>query len=81
MTQSMETLKCSKLIQGFRGAPPADLDAAVDAILAVGQMVQDHPAKIFELDINPLMLLAEGQGAVAADALLCLRAGSDMGQS
>jgi acetyl-CoA synthetase len=57
-------LKCAPLLNGFRGAPPADLNAAA--------MVENDPSSIIELDINPLMLLAEGQGVVAADALISL---------
>jgi succinyl-CoA synthetase beta subunit len=44
----------------------------VDVILAVAGMVENDSASIIELDINPLMLLAEGQGVVAADALIRL---------
>jgi acetyl-CoA synthetase len=40
--------------------------------LAVASFVQDRPSSIAELDINPLMLLAEGRGVVAADALISL---------
>jgi len=69
-------LKISPLFNGFRGAPPADLNAAADVILAVAGMVEKDPSSIIELDINPLMLLAEGQGVVAADALICLSAHS-----
>jgi acetyl-CoA synthetase len=65
-------LKCAPLFKGFRGAPPADLNAAADVILTVASIVENDPAYISELDINPLMLLPEGQGAVAADALLSL---------
>jgi acyl-CoA synthetase (NDP forming) len=65
-------LKCAPLFNGFRGAPPADLNAAADVILAVATMVEKDPESISELDINPLMLLAEGQGVVAADALISL---------
>jgi acyl-CoA synthetase (NDP forming) len=67
-------LKCAPLFNGFRGAPPADLNAAADVILAVAGMVENDPSSIIELDINPLMLLAEGQGVVAADALISLNA-------
>jgi acetyl-CoA synthetase len=67
-------LKSAPLFNGFRGAPPADLNAAVDVILAVAGMVEDDPSFIVELDINPLMLLPEGQGVVAADALISLNA-------
>jgi acyl-CoA synthetase (NDP forming) len=69
-------LKCAPLLNGFRGAPPADLNAAADVILAVVGMVENDPSSIIELDINPLMLLAEGQGVVAADALISLNAKS-----
>jgi acetyl-CoA synthetase len=65
-------LKCAPLLNCFRGCPPADLEAATDIILAVADIVEKGPSAINELDINPLMVLAEGQGAVAADALICL---------
>jgi acyl-CoA synthetase (NDP forming) len=73
---ALRQLKCAPLLNGFRGAPPADLNAAADVILAVAGMVENDPSAIIELDINPLMLLAEGQGAVAADALISLNAES-----
>ena len=65
-------LKCSPLLNGYRGAPPADLNAAADVILIIAGMVEDDPSAIIELDINPLMLLEEGRGVVAADSLICL---------
>ena len=65
-------LKCAPLLNCFRGCPPADLNAAADVILAVADIVEKDPSAINELDINPLMVLAEGQGAIAADALICL---------
>jgi acetyl-CoA synthetase len=72
--QALGQLKCAPLLNGFRGAPPADLNATADVILAVADIVEKDPSAIVELDINPLMLLAEGQGAVAADALISLNA-------
>jgi hypothetical protein len=54
--------------------PQADLNAAADVILAVAGMVEKDPSSIVELDINPLMVLAEGRGAMAADALIRLNA-------
>ena len=65
-------LKCAPLLNGFRGLPPADLNAAADVILSIAGMVEKDPAAIMELDINPLLLLADGQGVVAADALVSL---------
>ena len=70
--QALGQLKCAPLLNGFRGAPPADRNAAVDTILAVGDIVEKDPSLINELDINPLLLLARGKGVVAADALISL---------
>jgi acyl-CoA synthetase (NDP forming) len=69
---TLEQLKCAPLLTGFRGLPPADLNAAADVILAVAGMVEQDPSSIIELDINPLLLMPEGQGVVAADALISL---------
>lgn len=70
--RALARLKCAPLLNGFRGAPPADLNAAAGVILAVARIVESAPSSILELDINPLMLLPEGQGVVAADALIKL---------
>ena len=70
--ETLGKLKCSPLFDGFRGKPRADLSAAADAILAIASFVEDDPAAIEELDVNPLLLLAEGQGVVVADALLSM---------
>jgi acetyl-CoA synthetase len=71
--EALGRLQCAPLFHGFRGRPEADLNAATDAILAVAKMVEEDPSSIVELDINPLLLLAKGQGVVAADALISLR--------
>ena len=72
VTRALDQLKCAPLFNGFRGSSPADMKAAVDVIMAVAGMVENDPSSINELDINPLMLLPEGQGVVAADALISL---------
>jgi acyl-CoA synthetase (NDP forming) len=76
VSHSLSQLKCAPLLNGFRGAPAADLNAAADVILAVAGMLEKDPSSIIELDINPLMLLADGQGVVAADALIRLNSKS-----
>lgn len=68
--RALHGLKCAPLLNGFRGKPHADVNAAVDVILKIVNAVEKNPTAIVELDINPLMLLPEGQGAIAADALL-----------
>ncbi len=72
VTRAMDKLMCAPLFSGYRGAPPADLDATIDVVMALAGMVEKSPSAIIELDINPLMVLAEGQGVVAADALIKL---------
>jgi hypothetical protein len=53
------------VLQGARGRPPADLAAAVNAIVAVGHLAAALGPRLAELDINPLILGSEG--AVAVD--------------
>ncbi len=55
------------LLGGYRGAPPADRAAVVDAIVRLAQLVHDHPP-IAEIEINPLMVMERGSGAWAVDA-------------
>ena len=72
VSQALGGLKCAPLLNCFRGCEPADLNATVDAILKVAGLVEKNPSTIIELDINPLIILADGQGVVAADALISL---------
>ncbi len=65
-------IRAHALLDGVRGQPPADKAAILDTLLRINQMVQDYP-EITELDINPLMVYQEGQGAVAIDMRLILK--------
>ncbi len=67
----MSEIRSYQLLLGARGEPPADLEAARDCLMRVSQLVTDFP-EILELDINPLVLMAEGKGAIALDARLTL---------
>lgn len=62
-------LKAAPLLGAFRGQPARDLDAVADAVLALGALMRANP-EITEIDINPLVVLAEGQGVIALDALI-----------
>jgi acetyl coenzyme A synthetase (ADP forming)-like protein len=53
-------------LKGWRGSPPADRTAVLDAMLRLSQAASDFP-EIAELEINPLYVLGEGQGAYAVD--------------
>ncbi|MFW2368018.1 MAG: acetate--CoA ligase family protein [Desulforhopalus sp.] len=78
---SLAQLKCAPLLNGFRGAPPADIDGVVEVIMAIAKVIESDSSSILELDINPLMLLPEGQGVIAADALISLSVESEMAHS
>ena len=59
-------LRTSVLLNGYRGAPAANKDAIVDAVMAVQSYVTaEHP---FEVEINPL--ICREQDAIAVDALI-----------
>lgn len=67
----IKEIKAHALLDGVRGESPADKHALLEAILRIGQMVQDFP-EIAELDINPFMLYRDGQGGIAIDMRLIL---------
>jgi len=70
----LRRLKGFKLLDGYRGAPVADVNAAAKAIAALGDAVLAGGTRLREVEINPLLVLPEGKGAVAVDALILLDA-------
>ncbi|GHH03083.1 acetate--CoA ligase family protein [Streptomyces rubradiris] len=69
----LDELRGRALLGGVRGRPPADVDALVEVVLRVQRMALELGSHLAELDINPLMVLDRGQGAVALDALVVCR--------
>ncbi|MGW5819981.1 acetate--CoA ligase family protein [Streptomyces noursei] len=65
----LRRLRGHALLEGVRGMPPADTDALVETVLRVQRMALELDGELAELDINPLVVLPRGQGAVALDAL------------
>lgn len=70
--EMMNEIKGRRILEGVRGKPAADKNAIADIILKVSQLAADFP-QIAELDINPLVVFADGKGACAADALIVLK--------
>ncbi|WYX33176.1 acetate--CoA ligase family protein (plasmid) [Achromobacter denitrificans] len=66
----LQELRGAALLQGFRGRPKADVQAAARAIAAVSRAALACGPGLTDIEINPLLIKAEGQGAVALDALL-----------
>jgi acetate---CoA ligase (ADP-forming) len=71
----LSEIRASALLEGVRGQPPADKESIVDTLLRIGQLVLDFP-EIVELDINPLMVYPQGEGAIAIDMRLVLSKGN-----
>lgn len=67
---ALRGLKLFPLLDGFRGRPKADLAAAIDAVLKIADFALANADTLAELDVNPLIVRAEGKGAWVADALL-----------
>lgn len=70
--EMLSEIRAYSLLKGVRGEPPSDLDAIVDVMLRLSQLVTDFP-EIVELDINPLMVFERGKGALGIDMRLVLK--------
>ena len=69
----VDSLRGRALLEGTRGRPPADVDAFVELLVALGAFAADHAERIAEVDLNPVLLHARGEGATAVDALIVPR--------
>jgi len=67
----LRELKVWPVLEGVRGQEAADVDSLADAILAIARLVTDFP-EITELDLNPVRVLARGEGCLALDARMSL---------
>jgi acyl-CoA synthetase (NDP forming) len=69
VTRELYELKSAVLLRGFRGSPALDVRAAAEIVCRLGALMRAAP-EIKEVDINPVVVYPEGQGAVALDALI-----------
>ncbi len=67
----IESIRAYKLLSGIRGEKPSDVDAIMESLERLSQLVCDHP-EIDEIDINPLMAYPQGEGAAVVDARIVL---------
>ena len=68
--QALSKLKVYKLLQGYRDNLKGDIEAVIDAVMSVIELIKVNDVE--ELDINPLLVLKEKNGVVAADTLIRL---------
>jgi acetate---CoA ligase (ADP-forming) len=71
-SRMVRSLKTYPLLDGYRGAPRADVAALEDVLLRVSALVEAHP-EVVEMDLNPLIV--HPAGAVAVDARIRLEPG------
>lgn len=69
-TAMLRSLKAFALLDGARGRPKADVQAAAKAVAALSRFAARHVQNLSEIDINPLVVLDQGCGVRALDALL-----------
>jgi succinyl-CoA synthetase beta subunit len=65
-------VKAFKALFGYRGQGAADLHALANAVVALSQLAVIDDPVVAEAEINPLLVLQEGAGVVAVDALVRL---------
>jgi acyl-CoA synthetase (NDP forming) len=65
--------RAARILEGYRSSPPRDVDAVVNALMALGRLAEDCADVIDSVDINPFVALPKGQGGLALDALVVLR--------
>jgi len=63
-------IKGYALLQGARGTPPCDVDALADALAALSRFAHARRDDFSSVEINPLLALPAGQGALAFDAVV-----------
>ncbi|HXA99352.1 MAG TPA: acetate--CoA ligase family protein [Steroidobacteraceae bacterium] len=69
--RELQLLKSAPLLRGFRGSPPLDIAAVAGIISRIAALLRGEPG-IREIDLNPVIVYAKGEGAIALDALLVL---------
>jgi len=69
----IKSIKGYPILAGARGEPPADMKALVEMMLKVSKLVDDLKDYIKEMDLNPVFVYNEGEGAVVVDARMILK--------
>jgi acetyltransferase len=74
----IEGVRAHRLLEGFRGQPPRDVEAIAESLLRLSQLATELE-EIEELDVNPLMAFQRGKGARVVDARILLTEPSEAG--
>jgi acetyl coenzyme A synthetase (ADP forming)-like protein len=71
-SEMVRSIRGYRLLEGYRGHPPADVRAVEEVLLRVSRLVEDVH-EIAELDLNPVFALPPGEGCRISDARLFVR--------
>jgi succinyl-CoA synthetase beta subunit len=70
-------IRGAQILLGARGGVRGDVDALARSLAALSRFAVAHRNQVAEVDINPMMVLPEGEGVVALDALIVRRESAD----
>src|SRR5262249_20143498 len=68
--QMISKIKGAAILRGARGRRPADIEALASLLVGVGRFAVENAGRFAALDINPIIVRAEGEGALAVDVAL-----------
>jgi len=71
--EMIREIKSYRILEGYRGMPPRDIEAVKDIILKVSKLMIELE-NVQDIDLNPIMLYAKGEGAKVVDARVILKA-------
>lgn len=66
----LKKLKSYKLLTGYRGSKPCDINALTDMMVKISDYAYKHRDEIKEMDLNPVFVYPDGEGVCAVDALI-----------
>lgn len=66
----IDSIRARRVLDGMRGAPPSDVDALAESIARLSHFAASNKVGLQSVDINPFLVLPDGQGAIALDAVL-----------
>ena len=69
----IDEIRGRSLLDGVRGAPPSDVDALADLLSALSRFAAAHGDRIESIDLNPVLVLPQGEGVAPLDALIVLK--------
>ena len=70
--EMIKEIKTYKILEGYRGMPPRDIEAVKDMLIKVSKLMLEV-SEVQDIDLNPIMLYERGKGAVAVDVRVILK--------